>query len=283
MTPCSPRNPVRTLPLEVSAIVALIAAFSCASANVTSGAEPPDWHSRFVAGIHQTPTGSLPYRLLRPAKIEPGKKYPLVLFLHGAGERGDDNQKQLIHAASEFARDDRMRDYPAFVVFPQCPNGQRWVESDWNLTSGRGMIPEAASPAMALSLDLVETLVERESIDPARLYATGLSMGGMGAWFAAATPPHRFAALLEVCGGCDPDWADRFEGIPIWAFHGQQDNVVPISRGREMIVALTEAGHFPELRYTEYPGVKHNSWTQTFARDDAFAWLFAQSKPDESN
>ena len=228
--------------------------------------------------VFQSGDDRLPYRMLRPKSLQPDQRYPLVLFLHGAGERGDDNRKQLVHAAADFARDDRREEFPAFVVFPQCPTGRRWVESDWNLKSGRGQIPEEPSISMRLALELVDDLVKKEPIDAKRLYVAGLSMGGQGAWFAAAAAPKRFAALVETCGGCDPDWADRFAGTSIWAFHGQEDRVVPVSRGREMIAALTQAGHYPELRYVEYPGVAHDSWSRSYARDDLFEWLFAQSK-----
>ncbi len=220
----------------------------------------------------------LPYRFLQPTKLEPGKRYPLVLFLHGAGERGSDNLAQLKHVAGDFARADRRATYPAYVVIPQCPENQRWVETPWDLKSGLNQFPDEPSPAMASALALVDDRVGRFPIDPARMYVAGLSMGGQGAWFAAATPPKRFAAMLEVCGGGDPSWADRYQGIPVWAFHGDADPVVPVGRGREMIVALTHSGHHPELRYTEYPGVGHDSWTQTFARDDVFEWLMRQSK-----
>lgn len=221
---------------------------------------------------------SLPYRLLRPSQLQPGKMYPLVLFLHGAGERGDDNQTQLVHAAAEFARHDRRQRYPAFVLVPQCPQDSRWVESPWDLPTGAGEFDEQPSVSMALTLELVDSFVETNPVDATRLYVTGLSMGGQGSWYAAAAKPARFAAMLEVCGGGDPTWAARYAGIPIWAFHGQDDHVVPVSRGREMIKALTDAGHHPELRYVEYPQVKHDSWTRTYARDDVYEWLFAQTR-----
>ncbi|MGI9471208.1 MAG: dienelactone hydrolase family protein [Rubripirellula sp.] len=223
--------------------------------------------------------GKLGYRMMAPAQIESGKKYPLVLFLHGAGERGSDNQKQLVHGAAEFAKPERRREFPAYVLFPQCPSDQRWVESDWDLPSGRDQFPDEPSVPMAQVLALVDSLVTELPIDPNRLYVTGLSMGGQGTWFAAVAPPKRFAAMLEVCGGGDPSWANRYTGTPVWALHGQADSVVPVSRGREMIIALTEAGHTPELRYVEYPGVGHNSWTRTYARDDVYRWLFSQRKP----
>lgn len=265
-----------------AAFVIGLVVWVCTANSLQAQSDRPDegWRSKYESATFAAPGGQISYRMLRPAKIIAGKKYPLVLFFHGAGERGDDNRKQLIHAASDFASEDRTRDFPAFVIFPQCPAGQRWVESDWDLKSGRGQIPEEPSAAMSLSLELVERLITEQPIDDRRVYVTGLSMGGMAAWFAAAKKPERFAAMLEVCGGSDPDWADRFAGVPIWGFHGQSDRVVPVSRGREMISALTEAGHHPELRFTEYPGVGHNSWTRTFARRDVFEWLFAQSKPE---
>ncbi|MFK8110924.1 MAG: alpha/beta hydrolase-fold protein, partial [Rubripirellula sp.] len=219
---------------------------------------------------------SLPYRIMRPKTLDPDKKYPLVLFLHGAGERGDDNEVQLVHGAEDFLK--RREQFPAYVIFPQCPKEKRWVESPWDLPSGRGQFDDEPSISMRLALELVDSIVQSQPIDKSRLYVTGLSMGGQGSWVAAVLPPKRFAAMLEVCGGGDPSWASRYKGLPIWAFHGQADNVVPISRGREMIMALTEAGHHPELRFVEYPGVKHNSWSMTYARDDVYEWLFSQQR-----
>lgn len=250
-----------------------------------------DWRDLFAVKTFRGTDGNmLPYRLMTPVnfRLESSElestppneeRFPLVLFLHGAGERGNDNQKQLIHGAQEFAKLSRREEFPAFVVFPQCPTSERWVESDWNLRSGRGEFPETPSGAMNLTLQLIDELVHTLPVDPKRIYVTGLSMGGMGSWYAAASKPARFAAMLEVCGGGDPSWAERYAGIPIWAFHGQADTVVPVIRGREMIQSLGEAGHWPELRYSEYPGVGHNSWTQTFKRDDVYRWLFSQRKP----
>lgn len=241
--------------------------------------------------------GDLNYRLLTPKGFSPGtsggatdaapddatdgEKYPLVVFLHGSGERGDDNTAQLTHAAIEFLRPDRRDAFPAFVVFPQCPKDGRWVETPWDLKSGFKAFPEAPSEPMADVLDLVDDLVQRYPVDGNRVYVAGLSMGGQGAWFAAAMKPKSFAAMIAVCGGGDPSWADRYAGIPVWVFHGSADTAVPVRRGREMIVALTNHGHHPEIRYTEYPGVEHDSWTQTFQRDDVFEWLFKQRKSPE--
>jgi predicted peptidase len=271
------------LPLAVVVIAAAI--LSGGQRSWVVGAEvEPEVLALFSASVYRSADGeTLPYRLMAPAGLsESGGQptaYPLVLFLHGSGERGDDNVSQLVHAAREFARQDRRQDFPAFVLFPQCPQDQRWVESDWELASGRDQFPQQPSTPMRLVLELVDRLVSELPVDPRRVYVTGLSMGGMGSWYAAGASPDRFAAMLEVCGGGDPSWAERYSGVPVWAFHGQSDAVVPVSRGREMIKALVEVGHHPEIHYEEYPGVGHDSWTRTYARDDVFQWLFSQRKP----
>ncbi len=273
----------RRLPKGLVPAMALIVFMTAGSTNAQPPAAPsasePDWQSLYRPHVFAgADGGQLPYRILEPPTIEPGKKYPLVLFLHGAGERGDDNRSQLKHGAADFARKDRREANPAFVVFPQCPNDFRWVESDWGLPTGQGAMPREPSVTMALVRQLLDELLKNPAVDRDRVYVTGLSMGGQGSWFAAATWPETFAAMLEVCGGSDPGWAVRYDGVPIWAFHGQKDTVVPISRGREMIKALAEAGHHPELRYVEYPGVGHDSWSQTYRRDDVYEWLFKQHK-----
>ena len=251
-------------------------------AAVVNLSDAYDW------AVYKSTSGrSLPYRILKPdesvLKAAPSaegtaRRFPLVLFLHGAGERGDDNEKQLVHAAADFARSDRRRDEPAFVVFPQCPSEAQWVDTPWSLPSGKGTFTEKPSEPLRTALDLVDLLVRTNPIDPDRIYVTGLSMGGYGAWHAAALQPERFAAVLAVCGGSDPDWAERYKGLPIWSFHGDQDTVVPVVRGREIVSALALAGHQPELRYSEYEGVGHNSWSRTYARDDVHAWLFRQHR-----
>lgn len=281
-----------SVPSRFAAAALALASLMCVGVGPVAAAEvDPALLSLFAPAVYQSPDGSaLPYRLLSPDGVsavdrsdqrdgDKATTYPLVLFLHGAGERGDDNAIQLVHAAREFARQDRRDEFPAFVLFPQCPLGQRWVESDWNLPSGRDQFPTPPSPAMRLALELVDRLVDELPVDPKRVYVTGLSMGGMGSWYAAGSSPKRFAAMLEVCGGGDPTWADRYADIPLWAFHGQNDTVVPVVRGREMVKALVDAGHHPEIRYVEYPGVGHDSWTRTYSRDDVFRWLFSQRKP----
>jgi predicted peptidase len=226
---------------------------------------------------------TLNYRLHVPDTKPSEEKLPLVLFLHGAGERGDDNEAQLKHGAREFLRNGRSQRFPAIVVAPQCPAGQRWVETNWGLKSGNGSFPDAPSDSMKLVFQLVDELIKGQNVDVSRLYVTGLSMGGYGSWYAAATYLTRqgggFAAMLAICGGGDPTWADRYAATDLWGVHGADDPVVPVVRTREMVAAIAGAGHPGDLRYTEYPGVQHDSWTQTYTADETYRWLFGQSRP----
>lgn len=219
----------------------------------------------------------LPYRLMLPAGYDPqGKtKYPLVLFLHGAGERGTDNVKQLIHGTKEFAKPANRQKYPAFVLAPQCPNNKRWVEVDWSLDSHQQLPEDSAT--MQLVLQLIATLQKEYRIDQQRQYVTGLSMGGYGTWDLVTRHPEMWAAAAPVCAGGDETVAARCAKIPIWAFHGDQDTVVKPHRSRKMIEAIRKAGGEP--RYTEYPGVGHNSWAPAYADPQLMEWMFAQKRP----
>ncbi|MEM6689345.1 MAG: prolyl oligopeptidase family serine peptidase, partial [Planctomycetota bacterium] len=167
---------------------------------------------------------------------------------------------------------------PAYVIFPQCPEGETWSDATWNNESGEGSFKDSPGVPLTQALNLVEKIASTEPVDPSRLYVAGLSMGGLGTWYAAAGQSPRFAAAIAVCGGGDPSWASRYAGVPLWAIHGGADPVVLPSRSREMVIALTQAGHHPEIRYSEYPGVGHDSWTAAFSDDETFRWLFSQSR-----
>ncbi len=221
----------------------------------------------------------LSYRLLKPADHAPGKydankKYPLVIFLHGAGERGDDNTAQLKHCVVEFCKPETRENYPCYVLAPQCPEEQKWVEIDWS--SDNPAYPESISRPLELTLQIVDSMLADAAVDKSRVYVTGLSMGGYGTWDALARRPELFAAGLPICGGGNVANAPKFKQIPIWCFHGGADSVVKPEKSREMIEALRAAGGEP--RYTEYPGVQHVSWTLTFASAETLQWLFAQKK-----
>lgn len=249
-------------------------------AMVSSSARADDsWKEAFAQKTITDDEGaSLGYRLLTPEDLsnEPGsnKQYPLVLFLHGAGERGSDNAAQLKHGVGDFYQ--RRETYPAFVVAPQCPEGQRWVETDWNEASGKNTFPEEPSEPMRLALRVVGDLIANGDVDPQRVYVTGLSMGGYGTWYAAGFEGPPFAAAAPICGGGDPSWAERYVGLPLRVFHGGEDTAVPVARSREMVEAIRQAGG--KIGYTEYTGVGHDSWTQTYNSDDFHAWLFDQQR-----
>jgi predicted peptidase len=240
--------------------------------GVRANAEETDAFQRHV--YRSEGGGELPYRLLTPRDYDASKQYPLVLFLHGAGERGHDNQRQLIHGMRDFLRDEIRGKYPSFVVAPQCPKDEQWVSVPW--TADAHTMPREPSTPMRQALELVEKLVKQYSIDEDRVYVTGLSMGGFGAWDAVQRRPDLFAAAAPVCGGGDAAMAEAIAKVPIWAFHGDNDKVVKVKRSRDMIAALKKAGATP--RYTEYPGVGHNSWTATYRNPELYAWLFAQRR-----
>ncbi len=216
--------------------------------------------------------GTLPYRLLTPKNYDKAQKYPLVVFLHGAGERGDDNGAQLKHGAPLFAKPEVRERYPAFVFAPQCPKEQTWsAVKGW--TDAESFQPEP-KPAMKLALGAIDALAKEFSIDPDRLYITGLSMGGYGSWDLLCRIPGRIAAAAPVCGGGDSTKIAVAKGVAVWAFHGMDDPAVPVERTREMIASLQAASGTP--LYSEYPYVKHDSWVNAYGEPELLAWMFAQ-------
>ena len=243
---------------------------------MTLPASAADHRDRFEARTFKDAAGkTLPYRLLSPKEVRPGEKYPLVLFFHGAGECGTDNEKQLVHGMNDFASDEIMAKYPAFVVAPQCPEGEQWVDTPWTADS-HTMKDKPAVP-LKQSLELVDKLAKELPVDTNRLYITGLSMGGFGVWDAIQRHPDRFAAAVPICSGGDPAFAEKIKHVPVWAFHGDSDTTVKLKRSREMIDALKKAGGNP--KYTEYAKTGHDSWTKTYADPKMYEWLFAQRKP----
>ena len=216
--------------------------------------------------------GGLPFRILMPESTE--STWALILFLHGAGERGTDNELQLVNAIHTMAGPSVMEDFPALVVAPQCPLEQKWANVDWSLPSHQ--LPTQASAPMQAAMQIVDALCDEHPIDRNRLYLIGLSMGGYGTWDALARYPQRFAAAIPICGGADEATAPAIAHIPIWAFHGDQDDAVPVSRSRNMVEALRNAGGTP--RYTEFKDVGHNSWDPAFEDPGLLPWLFAQHR-----
>jgi predicted peptidase len=224
--------------------------------------------------FHDPDSGlDLPYRLFVPASCAARQPCGLLLFLHGAGERGNDNEAQLRNHALVFASSPAQQEFPTIVVYPQCPQDKQWVDADWT----KGTYDLARTPIsqpLAAVIRLLDTLVAKYPIDHRRQLVTGLSMGGYGTWDLLARFPHRFAGALPLCGGGDPSRAQDLRGIPLWAFHGGADQVVPVRGSRKMVNALRAVGDDP--RYTELADVGHDIWNQAYTTPDVVRWLLAR-------
>ena len=213
----------------------------------------------------------LGYQWHRPSDLS--QPLPLILFLHGAGERGNDNRAQLTQGVAEL-----LGKAPALVVAPQCPSGQRWVEVDWGLPAHQ--VPAQPSQPLQHVMELLDELRNLYPVDSDRVYLMGLSMGAYGCWDLAGRQPERFTAGVFICGGADESTAPRLSGLRSWLFHGAQDTSVKVERSRNMVEALRRAGADP--RYTEYPEVGHDAWQRAFADPELLPWLLSQRRSTTS-
>ncbi|HAD97068.1 MAG TPA: phospholipase [Cryomorphaceae bacterium] len=222
---------------------------------------------------------SLLYRVLWPENFDADEKYPVVLFLHGAGERGNDNQTQLVHGSKLFR--DSIQKYPAIVIFPQCPQDDYWanVKKERNdygyhhyFSNG-----EEPTPSMKLLMALVDSVVLMPYVNTNRIYVGGLSMGGMGTFEIVYRMPDMFAAAFPICGGGNMESAAVYaKKVPFWIFHGAQDDIVLPYHSIKMRKAIADAGGDVEL--TIYPNANHNSWDPAFAEPGLLKWIFSHSK-----
>ena len=218
---------------------------------------------------------TIPYRFTAPKAVEAGKKYPLVILFHGAGERGTNNVAQLVHGATDILNYMRERGIEGYFIAGQCPADKQWVDTPWSLMAHR--MPEKPSESMALMIELIEKTMKELPVDRNQVLVTGISMGGYGTWDIVQRHPDWFAAAMPCCGGGDVTLAWKIRGVPIWAFHGDQDCVVPFKRSRDMVSALWAVDG--NVRYREYPGVGHGCWGPTYADwDNVLAWFFAQRR-----
>lgn len=199
----------------------------------------------------------LDYLLYLPENYEgkSEKKWPLMLFLHGAGERGEDIEKVKKHGIPKLA--DAGKEFPLIVLSPQCPSHSYWpMEND------------------ALEA-LLEDVIENYAVDTGRLYLTGLSMGGYGTWSLAIKNPEKFAAIAPICGGGEPQAVHKIKNVPVWTFHGAKDDIVPIAETEAMVKVLEAAGG--NVKFTIYPEAKHDSWTETYNNPELYDWFLQQA------
>lgn len=214
---------------------------------------------------------TLNYRQLI-SDYDPISKYPLVIFLHGSGERGDDNEAQLKWGVLNFASDQNMKMHPSIVIAPQCPKNMSWGNFSYEDMS---LQPSPTEP-MKLLMELINQSILKLPVDINRIYITGLSMGGYGTFDAISRYPNLFAAAVPVCGGGDVSKASSISHIPIWIFHGALDGVVNPVLSQDMVAALTKEGAHPG--FTQYPEVGHFSWIAAYSDTMMMEWLFRQRK-----
>lgn len=213
----------------------------------------------------------MPYRLFVPTGYDPKEKYPLILWLHGGGARGTDNQRQITEGntlgATIWTKPENQAKDPAFVLAPQCPVDQWWANNDAEMRP---------SAYLQMAVALLKELQGQYSIDTDRLYVGGQSMGGYGTWSVITEYPQMFTAAVPLCGGGNKAKAKNLVDIAIWAFHGDTDTAVDVSESREMIEAIKLAGGKP--KYTEYKNVGHTVWHQAFAEPELLTWVFSQRR-----
>ena len=225
----------------------------------------------------------LPYRILSP-QIDTVKKYPLLIFLHGAFEKGNDNEMQLNIGGRFFMRDSIQKNYPAYILFPQCPSDDSWAyfENHIDFTTGFAVdwnFPFKKEPTSITGIlkKLIDHLLTVSKIETSQIYIVGLSQGGMGVLDMIARYPNLFAAGLSICGAGEPSTTKYFAGkTALWLFHGEKDQVVPPTFSREFYKRLKKVNAV--TRYIEYKGVEHNSWVNAFKEPELMSWLFAQKK-----
>jgi poly(3-hydroxybutyrate) depolymerase len=244
---------VRTVCVNIVSWMAV--AFLVGSVGHVVAADP----QQQACKLERTVKVAMKYLLYLPKEYDQKPAWPMVLFLHGAGDRGDDLQlvkrgglPKLIEAGGSFS---------FLVVSPQCPDHQFW--NPFELTA------------------LLDEIEEKYKVDQDRVYVTGLSMGGFGAWaLAASVPnPNRFAALVPICGGGDPFWTERIASIPTWVFHGAKDDIVPLERSKQMVDAMQKNGG--NVKFTIYPDAGHDAWTETYANPQLYEWLLQQKRTPE--
>lgn len=225
---------------------------------------------------------TLNYRILFPDDFSEDENYPVVLFLHGAGERGNDNEAQLTHGSKLFL--EKRKEFPAIVIFPQAPEEEYWVKIEANreVTPVEFDFNNTAEPTTSLGLvmALMDSVADKKFTDNDRIYIGGLSMGGMGTYEMLYRKPEMFAAAIAICGGADPEITKEYpEGFNIWIFHGEKDQVVNSEHSKTMAREINSNGGNAKLSL--YPDADHNSWDPAFEEPYLLPWLFNNIKNAE--
>lgn len=249
---------MRLMTLPLLACLAAVACLALPNAARAGAGDPPKPGEQKAGKLKKQIVRevTLDYLLFLPQDYgkEADKKWPLMIFLHGAGERGSDVNKVKAHGPPKIV--EQKKEFPFIVVSPQCPEGKGWE-------------PEEV-------IALLDEVQGKYKVDPERVYLTGLSMGGFGTWETAAQHPERFAAIAPICGGGRPFTARRLKDMPTWVFHGEKDNIVPIRRSEEMVEALKQAGG--NVKFTRYPEAGHDSWTETYNNQALYDWFLQQKR-----
>ena len=222
----------------------------------------------------------LNYRVLYPLNYCPDQKYPVILFLHGAGERGSDNEAQLIHGGNMFASYETRTKYPAIIIAPQCPADLWWVTYTRPSDKGekRNFPPsEPVTQPLGAVKELLDSYIAKGIVNTDRIYISGLSMGGIGTFDLVCRYPDLFAAATPICGGANLQRLSKFKGKTAFSiYHGGSDDVVDVQFSRDAYETLKKAA--ANVRYKEYPGVRHDSWHNAFAEPDYISWMWQFDK-----
>lgn len=236
--------------------------------------------SQFTPASYMVDGFSLPYKVMFPVDYDESKAYPLVVLLHGAGERGLDNEAQLVHGKN-FLIDNFQTKNPAIVIVPQCPTNSYWSNVERHQIGDkmtmRFGITDKPTAAMATLVSLIQNWTSSGKVDTKRVYVGGLSMGSMGTYELLWRMPQTFTAAFSICGGASLEKLYLFaKNTPVWIFHGEADSVVSVEHSRAIYKQLQDLGG--DVKYTEYPEVNHNSWDNAFAEPELVPWLFSHSK-----
>ena len=250
----------KTISLAAIAVLFSLAGPAVAQDPVPDSVQKPKSFERKI-----TTTVGAQYLLFLPKNYDAAesKKWPLILFLHGAGERGTNVWKVAVHGPPKIVKD--KPDFPFIVVSPQCPTGQRWSND--------------------VLLALLDEVTKQYKVDQGRVYLTGLSMGGFGTWSLGLAYPEKFAAIAPICGGGERigvqlagrERAAALKSLPVWAFHGAKDSTVPLAESERMVDALKKAG-CKEVELTVYPDAQHDSWTETYNNPKLYEWFLAHER-----